>query len=467
MKFTLKPSTETQKGFTQVRVIEGGETRTIVTDGVEALEIGVKKFSEINLRKFILLSRQIISHAKKSKKTKIALSLDNLPKPTGVEDSELTAILVQNMVMANFSFNEFKTKPKDGWGDVTEVTLTVEDPRDTKVLTPAVAKGQLIGEEVNACRVLANTPGGIMTPTMLANSAKLAFKGTSATVKVLGVKEMTALSMGAILGVGKGAEEEPKFIIIEYFGGSKSEAPIVLCGKGVTFDTGGLNIKPSGGIYEMHMDMSGGASVIHAIALAVKSKLKKNIVGLIPAVENSVSGSSYRPGDILTSMSGKTIEVLDTDAEGRVILADALEYAKKYKPRLVVDVATLTGSALGTLGEMASVICSKDSKLTDLFQKLGEESGDYQWPLPLWDEYEEFTKGTFGDVSNTPSSGNTRYAGAIMGAAFLYQFVKGSSNYPWVHIDMAPVMTARSGEFLAKGATGAPTRFLFKLLENF
>jgi leucyl aminopeptidase len=212
------------------------------------------------------------------------------------------------------------------------------------------------------------------------------------------------------------------------------------------------------------MDMSGGAAVIHAIALAAKSKLKRNVVGLIPAVENSVSGSSYRPGDILTSMSGKTIEVLDTDAEGRIILADALEYAKKYKPRLVIDVATLTGSALGTLGEMASIICSKDSALTDLFQKLGEESGDYQWPLPLWEEYEEFTKGTFADVANISSSGNTRYAGAIMGGMFLYQFAK---DFPWVHIDMAPVMTARAGEYLAKGATGAPTRFLFKLLEQF
>jgi leucyl aminopeptidase len=464
MKFILKNNAEINKGVVAVNFIADGDSKLVMVDGIESIEIGVKKNIDFNLRKFILLSRQIIVKARAVKRIKLIVSIADLPKPDGVAEDELLSILVQNMVMANFEFNLYKSKPAEGFGEVTEVTLLFHSLKDEKSLQTAITKGQMIGEQVNACRVLSNTPGGIMTPTTLANSARLALKGTSATVKVLGVKEMTALKMGAILGVGKGSEHEPKFIIIEYFSGPKNEAPIVLAGKGVTFDTGGLNIKPSNGIYEMHMDMSGGAAVIHAIALAAKSKLKRNVVGLIPAVENSVSGSSYRPGDILTSMSGKTIEVLDTDAEGRIILADALEYAKKYKPRLVIDVATLTGSALGTLGEMASIICSKDSALTDLFQKLGEESGDYQWPLPLWEEYEEFTKGTFADVANISSSGNTRYAGAIMGGMFLYQFAK---DFPWVHIDMAPVMTARAGEYLAKGATGAPTRFLFKLLEQF
>jgi len=275
--------------------------------------------------------------------------------------------------------------------------------------------------------------------------------------------------MGGILGVSQGSTEEPRFIILEYRGGGK-EKPIVLVGKGVTFDTGGLNLKPSNGILEMHMDMSGGAAVIHALALAAKLKIRKNIIGLVPAAENMVSGSSYRPGDILRSMSGKTIEVTNTDAEGRVIVADALTYAERYHPRLVVDVATLTGSSMSALGQYASALFTRDEKLEKFLRGAGEESGDYVWPLPLWDEYEENVKGTFGDVANAQKPGS--YGGAINGAMFLYQFVKDPSTssgqaYPWVHLDIAPRMTAVEGEFLAKGAAGAPVRLLIKLLEKF
>ena len=211
---------------------------------------------------------------------------------------------------------------------------------------------------------------------------------------------------------------------------------------------------------DMHMDMSGAAAVISTLGLAGKLKLKKNIVGLIPAVENMPSGSSYRPGDVLKTMSGKTIEVLNTDAEGRIILADALSYAKKYNPRLVVDVATLTGAALVALGQRASALFTKDEKLEKLFRELGEESGDYLWPLPLWDEYEDEIKGTFGDWANI---GKNRYGGAITGAMFLYQFAK---DFPWVHLDIAPRMTSIEGEYLAKGAAGAPVRLLIKVLER-
>jgi leucyl aminopeptidase len=248
---------------------------------------------------------------------------------------------------------------------------------------------------------------------------------------------------------------------MEYMAGEVGERPIVLVGKGVTFDTGGLNLKPSEAIYEMHMDMSGGAAVIHTIALAARLKLKRNVVGLVPAVENMPSGSSYRPGDVLRSMSGKTIEILNTDAEGRVILADALHYAKRYKPALVVDVATLTGAAMVALGNKASAIFTKDHELEEQIRSWGEESGDYVWPLPLWEEYEADIKGTFGDWANV---GKGKLAGAIAGAIFLYQWAK---DYPWVHIDMAPRMTPAEGEHLAKGATGAPVRLLFRILEAF
>jgi leucyl aminopeptidase len=194
---------------------------------------------------------------------------------------------------------------------------------------------------------------------------------------------------------------------MEYQGGKKNEAPMVFVGKGVTFDTGGINLKPSDAILGMNMDMSGGAAVIHMLSLAARLGVKKNLVALVPAVENMPSGSSYRPGDVLRSMSGKTIEVLNTDAEGRIILADALHYAKRYAPRLVIDVATLTGASLVALGERALAIFTRDQALETKLRELGEMSGDYVWPLPLWEEYDEEVKGTFGDVANI---GRTKWA---------------------------------------------------------
>jgi leucyl aminopeptidase len=340
-----------------------------------------------------------------------------------------------------------------------EEVLVVSRP--SKEIQEGVRKGKIIGTEINNTRILANTPGGDMTPSRLAEAAFEAVDSLPVKVEVLGVDQMHELGMGAILGVGKGSADAPRFIIMEYFAGDAAERPVVLVGKGVTFDTGGLNLKSSEGIYEMHMDMSGGAAVIHAVALAARLKLKRNIVGLVPAVENMPSGSSYRPGDVLRSMSGKTIEVLNTDAEGRIILADALHYAKRYKPALVVDVATLTGAAMVALGNKASAIFTKDRSLEESFRKWGEESGDYVWPLPLWEEYEADIKGTFGDWANV---GKGKMAGAIAGAIFLYQWAK---EYPWVHIDMAPRMTPSEGEYLAKGATGAPVRLLWKILERF
>jgi len=262
--------------------------------------------------------------------------------------------------------------------------------------------------------------------------------------------------------VGRGSDEESKFIIMEYFGGAKNEKPIVLVGKGVTFDSGGLNLKPSSSMNGMNMDMSGGASVIHAMALVAKNKLKKNVIGLIPSVENFVSGKSYRPGDIIRSMSGQTIEILNTDAEGRVILADALTYAQKYNPEIVIDVATLTGAAAVALGERASAIFTDDDELSKKLEEIGEKTGDYVWRLPMWEEYENEIKGSLGDWTNIHNK-DSRYGGATYGAIFLKQFIKG---YKWVHIDMAPRMTSMAGEYLAQGALGTPVRLLYKFIEE-
>ena len=214
------------------------------------------------------------------------------------------------------------------------------------------------------------------------------------------------------------------------------------------------------------MDMSGGAAVIHTVALAARLGIKANVVGLVPAVENATGAGAMRPGDILTSLSGKTIEILHTDAEGRVILADAITYAKRYNPAIVADAATLTGAALTAFGEQASaVMCNREDMLQEL-QQLGEASGDYVWPMPLWEEYDYIVKGRFGDVPNIPAQGNSRYAGVIAGGKFLEVFAK-ELGCPWLHLDIAPVMTAGDGHQLARGAAGAPVRYFLALIEKY
>ncbi|MBI4159923.1 leucyl aminopeptidase family protein [Candidatus Wolfebacteria bacterium] len=463
----------TATGQPNIRLTNKKDTLvSVLPNGLKQIEIGIGAREEMTRRRLIVLIRQIISTAKIHGVKKISLSFSDFRfAHLGTSENDLAELMGVNFEMANFQFVKYKTPPPEGWIFVEKIEIAGASAPAKK----AFKQGQIIGDGVNYCRTLANTPGGEMTPRKLAQAARAALRGARVKVKILGKREMARLRMGGILGVSRGSDEKPQFIIMEYWGAGRRRqsassrhpsAPVVLVGKGVTFDTGGLNVKPENYMYEMHMDMSGGAAVLSAIALAAKLNIKKNIVGLIPAVENMPSGSSYHPGDVLKTYSGKTIEILNTDAEGRVILADALGYALRYNPRLVVDVATLTGAAMGALGQRASAIFTKDEKMEKLFRELGEESGDYVWPFPLWDEFEDEIKGTFGDWANM---GKTRYGGAITGAIFLHQFVKDKKGdtVPWVHIDMAPRMTAVEGEHLAKGAAGAPVRLLIKLLERF
>ena len=462
MQFTFNPTIPEDKDITIVSLVPEQEQSFVQLkdNGQKILSIGVKDVEKINRRKLILLTRQAVALARSHRAAKIAFEFSDFTFPKlRMTDEDKAEVIATNMEMANFEFTKYRTEPEEGWSFVTDIIVVTSKASNIK---KSFEKGQIIGQEVNASRALATNPGDEMTPKMLAESAKKAVEGLNVKVEVLGEKEMKKLGMGGVLGVGQGSDAESQFIILEYMAGKKSEKPIVLAGKGVTFDTGGLNIKPGDHMYEMHMDMSGGAAVIHAIVAAAKLKLKKNVVAIVPAVENMPSGSSYHPGDILKSMSGKTIEVINTDAEGRVILSDALTYSERYEPRLVVDVATLTGSAIAALGPRASAIFTRDEKLETTLRKLGEESGDYVWPLPMWEEYEEGVKGTFGDVAN---SGKSRYGGAIDGAMFLQQFAQ---NLPsWVHIDIAPRMTTIEGEFLSKGSAGAPIRLLTKLIEKY
>ena len=450
--------------YVRIRIKQESKgTKRLVKEGeIETLEIGVS--ADMSARKFIVLCRSIVNATKANKSKKIAIQFELIPKlsknPENISPEYVLQLMAENFEMANFEFNIFKTKPKEGWDEVEEILLC---GKSSLLIEKAVMKGQEIGRAVNACRILANTPGGDITPTSLAKAAKEAMKDLPVNVTILGTTEMKKVGMGALLGVAKGSTEPPTFTILEYMGGKN--APIVLAGKGVTFDSGGLNLKPSNGIYEMHMDMSGAASVIHAVALAARLKLNTSVIGLIPSVENMPGNNAYRPGDILKSLSGKTIEVMNTDAEGRLILADALTYAKRFKPSVVIDVATLTGAALSALGLYASALLTRDDALAEKISHDGEVSGDYVWRLPLWDEYEDGVKGTFADLANAGTSTSGRGGGAIEGGMFLWQFAK-ELECPWAHLDIAPRMTSAPGDELAKGAAGAPVRLLIRFIEQ-
>lgn len=432
---------------------EEGETKFVwlATDPVRRVRLfGLGERSKWNERKAALMPRRFIRTAKAERIGEYAVSLTGDP-----------AAFAHNSLMAHFEYNHYKEVPKDGWPEVKTILLAIAD-KDRAHAARAMKEGMVIGEEVNGARELANTPGSDMTPQHLADAARRTAQRTGPYVKILDEKAIARIGMGGVLGVARGSSEKPRFIILEYRKGPKNQKPLVLVGKGVTFDTGGINLKPEQYMYEMHMDMSGGAAVIHGMAAIARLKLPINVVGLIPAVENMPSGSSYRPGDLLKSLSGKTIEVLNTDAEGRVILADALTYGLRYKPGLLADFATLTGAAHVALGNYCSALFTNREALTEKLVAAGTCSGDYVWPLPLWDEYLHEIKGAFGDIANMAK--NDRYGGAIHGAKFLEQF---AGDAPFVHIDIAPRMTAVDSDLLSRGATGVGVRYIAELARRY
>ncbi len=352
--------------------------------------------------------------------------------------------------------DQLKSKKDKAKPPLSAIAFTVAG-KDAKSAAAALDQGEAIARGMDLTRELGNLPANICTPTYLAQQAQKLARECKLKCEVLDRARMEKLGMGSLLSVARGSHQPPRFIVLQYHGGKAKAKPVVLVGKGITFDTGGISLKPGAEMDEMKYDMSGAASVLGTFRALAAMKLPLNVVGLIPTTENMPGGAATRPGDIVTSMSGQTIEILNTDAEGRLILCDALTYAERFDPDCVVDVATLTGACVIALGAVASGLMANHDGLAEELLEAGQVSGDRAWQLPLWDDYQEMLKSNFADIPNISGS---RAAGTITGACFLARFTK---KYRWAHLDIAGTAW-RSGK--EKGSTGRPvpllTHFLLK-----
>ncbi len=356
-----------------------------------------------------------------------------------------------------YRFDRLKSKVEEPEPNLREVTLGLMDPLSETELAgseEALQQGLAIAEGMNLAKDLGNLAPNICTPTYLAEQASSIAGTYGLKATILEQKDMEDLGMGALLAVARGSRQPPKLIVLEYWGRTQKEKPVVLVGKGVTFDTGGISLKPAGEMDEMKYDMCGAASVLGTMTAIAKMGLSVNAVGIVPATENMPGGNATKPGDVVTSMSGQTIEILNTDAEGRLILCDSLTYAERYEPDTVIDIATLTGACVIALGHVASGLLSNDEALAEELLKASNRAADKAWRLPLFDEYQEQLKSNFADIANIGG----RAAGTITAACFLSRFTK---KYRWGHLDIAGTAWKSGKE---KGATGRPVPLLTQFL---
>ena len=378
--------------------------------------------------------------------------------PKGYTPVEVAQAMVEGAVLGSYQFTAYRSD--NGVAkDVEQMTLLAQQKGQVRQLTEGVRRGVATAEATVFVRDLCNHPSNVMTPTRIANEAKAMAKDEGLTLKILEQKDMEQLGMGALLGVARGSHEPPKFIILEYNGTKrKDERPVVFVGKTITFDTGGISLKPSENMEHMKADMTGGAEVLASIRAAARLKLPLRLISILPVAENMPGGRAMKPGDIVKTLSGKTVEVQNTDAEGRLILADALAYAQRYNPAALVDIATLTGACVVALGQFAIGMFGTDQRLKAQVWKSGLKAGERVWEMPLWDEYFEQLKSDVADMRNIGGRGG----GMITAALFLSKF---AGDGPWVHIDIASTdWSERERAYILKGPTGIGTRLLLQYL---
>lgn len=376
-------------------------------------------------------------------------------------DRDYFQAAIEGYLLGSFRLLDYKTgdSARDDYR-LKQITFALPDKKRLKALQAAVERGQIIAEGQLLARRLAFTPANDLTPRKYAGKAQQLAKKYGFKCKVLDEKAIAAEKMGALLGVAQGSVEPPRFLVLEYNGGRAGQKPVVLVGKGVTFDSGGISLKPGLNMHEMKQDMAGSAVVLSTIVTAVRLGLKINLVGLIPATENMPSGKATKPGDIHTSRKGKTIEIINTDAEGRLILADALDYANEFKPQAVIDIATLTGATLYILGYSGAPIMGNNNRLLKRIEDGAEATSERVWTMPIWDDFRDQMKSSIADLVNSGG----RPAGTLAAGAFLENFI---GDWPWAHIDIAYVDLEPAGKaYVPKGATGFGVRLLTEVLSN-
>ena len=349
-----------------------------------------------------------------------------------------------------YRFDQFKSKKNENHSKLRKLAFAVEQRSELALAEDALLQGQAIAEGMALAKTLGNLPGNVCTPTYLADTALQIAEDHAIQCEILERADMEALGMHSLLSVAKGSHQPPKLIVLQYKGGEESDKPLLLIGKGITFDSGGISLKPGEGMDEMKFDMCGAASVLGTLKAVALMKLPINLTVIVPTTENMPGGAASKPGDIVASMSGQTIEILNTDAEGRLILCDALTYAERFSPDAVIDVATLTGACVIALGHVATGLFANDDALARELLSAGDEALDRAWQMPLWDDYQDLLKSTFADMANIGG----RPAGSVSAACFLSRFAK---KYEWAHLDIAGTAWKSGAE---KGATGRPVPLL-------
>ena len=432
-------------GKTAIVVLTKSIKRALVVGGVSAA-----KLSQSDLRKMTAAAASALAGV--PGKSAVWALVD---VPMTSADGANTPWFVRNALAAvSNAFYCFDADKQDINRPSIKSVAVLSTGRQSRGIRAAIGSAQALDSGLQLARDLGNEPPNVCNPTYLLRAARKLASASKVSVRSLNEKEMTRLGMGAFMSVSQGSDTPGKMIIVQYKGGKPKEAPHVLVGKGITFDTGGISLKPGAAMDEMKFDMCGAAAVLGATKAVIEANLKINLVTIVAAAENMPSGKASRPGDVVSTMSGQTVEILNTDAEGRLVLCDALTYAERFKPKSVVDVATLTGACVVALGAHASAVFSNSDKLSQQLLEAGEYMHDRGWPMPLWDDYQQQLRSNFADMANIGG----RDAGAVTAACFLARFAK---SFPWAHLDIAGVGWHSGAK---KGASGRPVPMLFQYL---
>jgi len=413
------------------------------------LLVGLGKEKEFREKEFASAIRTAVKVLNETGAFDASLFLTELP----VRKHSITWRVRQTVIAAldaTYKFDQFKSKKEEIRRPLRKLTISVERRNELAPAEEGLQQGLAIAEGVSLTKTLGNLPPNVCHPTHLAEQARAMASEFKLDCEILEREDMEKLGMHSLLAVARGSHQPPKLIVLSYKGSRASEKPIVLVGKGVTFDTGGISLKPGAEMDEMKYDMCGAASVLGTMQAVARMALPINLTVVVPATENMPGGNATRPGDIVTSMSGQTIEILNTDAEGRLILCDALTYAERFEPDTLIDVATLTGACVVALGNVATGLFANKDSLARELQEAGEEANDRAWHMPLWDDYQELLKSPFADMANIGG----RWGGAISAACFLSRFTK---KFDWAHLDIAGTAWKSGAD---KGATGRPVPLL-------